>query len=141
MTVEELIFDIFTKYSSEDIFEEYKGGAILQQLLCIERSLKYFESFKNELVNKNSYFKMINKTHSNNKEQHINSFKLERMRREKEREDQRKLEKEEKLRQQAHTKKTRPDMAKSFNPKKEIEVKQDKVDANSEYQKNLKYFT
>lgn len=138
MTIDELIEYVYSKNSTDDLLLKYKGGGVLQQLLCIERSLDYYINFKNEIIKNDKDYKRIPKGNSNNKEANVNSFKLERMRLEKERENARKLEKEQKLRLQSQGKKTRPDMGRTFIPEQEVEVKVETVDKNSEY---LKYFT
>ena len=138
MTIDELIEYVYSKNSTDDLLLKYKGGGVLQQLLCIERSLDYYINFKNEIIKNDKDYKRIPKGNQNNKEANVNSFKLERMRLEKERENARKLEKEQKLRLQSQGKKTRPDMGRTFIPEQEVEVKVETVDKNSEY---LKYFT
>lgn len=130
----ELIDEIFWENTVEELRKEYKGAGILQQLLCIERSLKQYIEFVADKKLNETELKKLGKVPE---KLETNKRRKEELKKEEER--IRKEEKERQLNARLGKKKTRRDMSRNYTEEKHQNVQEDNVDhSQEEYDK---YFT
>lgn len=130
----ELIDEIFRDNTIEELRKEYKGAGTLQQLLCIERSLKQYIEVVGEKKRNETELKKLGKVPE---KLETNKRRKEELKKEEER--LRKEEKERQLNSRLGKKKTRRDMSRTYVEEKHQNVQEDNVDHSLE--EFEKYFT
>jgi hypothetical protein len=134
MSITDLIKGIFDQNTVEELQKEYAGAGILQQLLCIERSLKTYMDYMAERPGYETEMKRGGKL-----PEKLETNKRKKEERLKEIEREAKIQKEIQLNARLRRKKTRRDMSRNYIEEKHYESQEDNVDRSlEEYEK---YFT
>jgi hypothetical protein len=133
-SVVQLIEEIFRENTIEEFRKEYKGAGVLQQLLCIERSLKTFIEFVSDKKLNETELKKLGKMPE---KLETNKRRKEELKKQEER--KRKEEKQKHMSARLGKKKTRRDMSRNYIEEKHQNTQEDNVDHSlEEYEK---YFT